>query len=97
MVNVGCSFHNYPVSPWNGAGVGLTMKERKAGMHIPEEELGNGMSEPTSYTGGLVRQWHSGKSSRRLQAEAGLPRGTLCLVNTLWFVKGTESRGASMA
>lgn len=52
------------------------MKERDVASYILGEELGEGMSEPASQTGASVGQWHSGKSSQRLQAEAELLRGS---------------------
>lgn len=54
------------------------MKEKEIALYIPGEELENRMTEPTSQAGPSVRQWHSGKSSQRLQAEAKLLRGSLC-------------------
>lgn len=52
------------------------MKEREVPLYILGEELGKGMNEPASQTGASVGQWHSGKSSQRLQAEAEPLRGS---------------------
>lgn len=62
------------------------MKGKELALHISEEELRNTMSEPTSQTGPSVRQWHSGKSSQSLQADAELLRGILCK-NISWCIK----------
>lgn len=64
FINVGCYFHNYPVTVHGlGLGGGPVMKEWEVASYILGEELGKGMSEPASQTGASFGQWHSGKSS----------------------------------